>query len=153
MANRENLNEAELAFVLRQRVGRLATADEDGTPYLVPICFACDSAHFYTPLDEKPKNVPVTQLRRVRNIETHHAATLLIDQYADDWSQLGYVLIQAQAQLLPPSAALHSAALQLLRARYTQYKTMALELYPVIMLTPRRVTSWGPAIQHMDPSE
>ena len=50
------------------------------------------ATHFYIPLDEKPKKVDESKLRRVRNIEARHEASLLIDQYDDDWSRLGYVL-------------------------------------------------------------
>ena len=143
---RSTLTEAEIGFVQKQRAGRLATADEHGSPTLIPICYAFDGTRFYTALDEKPKRVAGTSLRRVHNIEARHEAALLIDQYDDDWSQLGYVLIHAHAELIAPEHPLHAPALVLLRERYVQYRTMALERYPVIVLTPQRVTSWGSAI-------
>ena len=128
MSKRTTLSEAEIAFVQKQRAARLATADENGTPHLVPVCYAFDGAvmRFYTPLDEKPKRVAVTSLRRVHNIEARHEAALLIDQYDDDWSRLGYVLIQGRAELIEPDHEAHGQALTLLRARYIQYRTMAL---------------------------
>ncbi len=146
MPNRTNLTEAEGTFVLAQRVARLATADADGRPHVVPVCYAFDGTRFYTPLDEKPKRVDVGKLRRVRNIEARHEASLLIDQYDDDWSQLGYVLLHGHAELLQPGDPLHSQALILLRERYYQYRMMDLESLPVIVITPDSVTSWGPAI-------
>src|SRR5690348_1671329 len=146
MPKRAILTEAEMAFVQRMRVARLATADENGSPHLVPVCYAFDGKHFYTPLDEKPKRVSGTSLRRVRNIEARHEASLLIDQYDDDWSRLGYVLLHGRAELIEPGAEAHTLALKLLRERYVQYRSMALEHYPVIMITPDRVSSWGPAI-------
>ncbi len=146
MAQRNTLTAAETAFVRAQRVARLATADENGSPHLVPVCYAFDGTHFYTQLDEKPKSVSGTSLRRVRNIEARHEASLLIDQYDDDWSRLGYVLLHGRAELIEPGTELHPLALKLLRERYVQYRTMALERYPVIMITPDRVSSWGPAI-------
>ena len=147
MPQRATLTEAETAFIQSMRVARLATADENGSPHLVPICYAFDGTHFYTPLDEKPKRVAGTQLRRVRNIEARHEASLLIDQYDDDWSHLGYVLVHGQADLLQPDHEAHRQAITLLRERYVQYHTMALEQYPVIVITPDHVTSWGPAVQ------
>jgi PPOX class probable F420-dependent enzyme len=147
MPQRATLTEAEIAFVQRMRVARLATADENGSPHLVPVCYAFDGICFYTPLDEKPKRVAGTQLRRVRNIEARHEASLLIDQYDDDWSHLGYVLIHGQADLLQPDNEAHHHAITLLRDRYVQYQTMTLEQHPVIVITPDHVTSWGPAIQ------
>lgn len=147
MNQRITLTETETAFIQRMRAGRLATVDEAGTPYLVPMCYAFDGTYFYTPLDEKPKSVDGRKLRRVRNIEARHEASLLIDQYDDNWTQLGYVLIICHAELIEPTHDLHPHALQLLRVRYVQYQTMVLERYPVIMLTPKHVTSWGPALQ------
>ncbi|HEY7092547.1 MAG TPA: pyridoxamine 5'-phosphate oxidase family protein, partial [Ktedonobacterales bacterium] len=57
MVSRTSLTEDEIAFVQRQRVARLATADADGRPSVVPVCYAFDSRRFYSPLDEKPKRV------------------------------------------------------------------------------------------------
>lgn len=143
---RNHLTEAESAFVYRQRVARLATADADGHPFVVPVCYAFDGQRFYTPLDEKPKSVEARRLKRVRNIEARHEASLLIDQYSDDWSQLAYVLIAGRAEIVPPGHALHGQALPLLRERYIQYRTMALETLPVIVITPERISAWGLAL-------
>lgn len=147
MSNRTTLSEAEIHFVQKQRVARLATADENGTPHLVPVCYAFDGKCFFTPLDQKPKRVADHQLRRVRNIEARHEASLLIDQYNDDWSHLGYVLVHGHAELIGHNNEAHAHALKLLRMRYVQYRTMALEKQRVIMIIPDRVTAWGPAIE------
>ncbi len=146
MTNRTTLTEAESSFSKTQRVARLATADAGGHPHIVPVCYAFDAIHFYIPLDEKPKKVDESKLRRVRNIEARHEASLLIDQYDDDWSRLGFVLIHGHAGLLQPIDPLHTQALVLLRERYFQYRTMELENHSVIVITPDSVTSWGPAI-------
>ena len=127
-------------------MARLATADEHGTPFLVPVCYAFDGTQFYIALDEKPKRVAHIQLRRVRNIEARHEASLLIDQYDDDWSQLGYILFHCKAEVIAPEHDQHGLALLLLRERYVQYRAMALESYPMIMLTPDTITAWGPAL-------
>jgi len=87
-----------------------------------------------------------SKLRRVRNIEARHEASLLIDRYDDDWSRLGYVLVHGRAELLQPGDPLHAHALVLLRQRYVQYRTMELEAHAVIVITPDSVTTWGPAI-------
>lgn len=146
MVVRRQLTEQEIAFVRAQRVARLATADGEGHPHVVPVCYAFDGQRFYTPLDEKPKRAADRQLRRVRNIEARGEAALLIDRYEDDWSRLGYVLVHSRAELLEPDALGHAEALALLRERYAQYRTMALEARPVIALTPERISSWGPAL-------
>jgi coenzyme F420-0:L-glutamate ligase/coenzyme F420-1:gamma-L-glutamate ligase len=146
MAGRQELRRQEIAFVRAQRAARLATADAEGHPHVVPVCYAFDGQRFYTPLDEKPKRATDRALQRVRNIEARGEATLLIDRYEDDWSRLGYVLVHAHAALLEPDAPGHAAALALLRERYAQYRAMALETRPIIALTPARVSSWGPAL-------
>ena len=146
MGSRASLTGNEAAFVRGQRVGRLATADADGHPHVVPVCYAFDGERFYTPLDEKPKRVAGKELRRVRNIEARHEASLVIDQYDDDWSRLGYVLVYGRADLLAPGDLLHGKALALLRERYAQYREMELERQFVIVITPERVVSWGPAL-------
>ena len=146
MTNRSILTETEIAFTNTQRVARLATADVDGHPHIVPVCYAYDGTHFYIPLDEKPKRVDESKLRRVRNILARHEASLLIDQYDDDWSRLGYVLVHGQAGLIQPDDPRHAQALVLLRERYVQYRSMELEKHAVINITPDSVTSWGPAL-------
>lgn len=139
-----DFTEQQINFIQRQRVARLATSDASGHPTLVPICYAFDGRYFYSPLDEKPKSIDARKLKRVRNIEARHEAALLIDQYADDWSQLGYLLIHGRAELAQPGDAYHTIALSLLRARYMQYQSMALENLPVIVIMPERVRAWGP---------
>ena len=147
MAHHSNLLETEIAFVQSQRVARLATSDADGHPHVVPVCFAFDGSRFYIALDEKPKRVEQRQLRRVRNIEARHEAMLLFDHYDDDWSRLGYVQVYGHADLLMPGAPAYADALRLLRERYIQYRSMKLEAYPLIVITPQRVVAWGPALE------
>ena len=113
----------------------------------MPVCYAYDGIHFYIPLDEKPKRVEELTLKRVRNILARHEASLLIDQYDDDWSRLGYVLVHGHAGLLQSEDSLHVRALVLLRERYIQYRSMALEKHAMIVITPDSVTSWGPALE------
>lgn len=147
MATRSRLYDYEIAFIRSQRVARLATSDADGHPHVVPVCFAFDGARFYIALDEKPKRVELRQLRRVRNIEARHEAMLLFDYYDDDWARLGYVQVYGHAGLLMPGAPGHTDALALLRERYAQYRSMQLEAYPLIVITPERIVAWGNALQ------
>jgi PPOX class probable F420-dependent enzyme len=143
MVHRSTLSDPEIAFIRSQRVARLATSDADGHPHVVPVCFVFDGSRFYIALDEKPKRVEQRQLRRVRNIEARHEAMLLFDRYDDDWSSLAYVQVYGHADLLMPDAPDHADALLLLRERYVQYRSMKLEDYPVIVITPERVVAWG----------
>ena len=138
------LSPGQAAFLVRQRVGRLATADAAGTPHVVPVCFACSpEGTFYVALDEKPKDVSPTRLKRVRNILENPRVALVADRYAEDWSLLAFVLVRGRAGLLEPGTGEHADAVRLLRGKYHQYERMSIEDYPVISIKPERVASWG----------
>lgn len=139
---RATLTDGERAFVAAQRAARLATVDAAGFPHVVPVCYAFDGRRFYTPLDEKPKRVDDRSLQRVRNIEADPRVALVIDRYEDDWSRLVWLQVRGRAEILDPADTEHSSAVGLLRARYRQYRTMALEAHPIIAIVPERVTSW-----------
>ena len=85
---------------------------------VIPICYVFDGEHFYSPLDEKPKRVAPRQLKRVRNIEAKPHVALVIDDYADDWSKLAYVLATGLATIIQPGSDEHARAVQMLRAKY-----------------------------------
>ncbi|HEX6287976.1 MAG TPA: TIGR03668 family PPOX class F420-dependent oxidoreductase [Herpetosiphonaceae bacterium] len=137
------LTDQQLAFILAQRVGRLATVDAVGDPHVIPVCYACDGHSLYIALDAKPKRVAPQQLRRVRNILDHPQVALVVDRYSDDWSVLAYVLIRGAASLLAVDSPEHRSAVELLRARYHQYQTMPIDQQPVIVIRPSSVVAWG----------
>ncbi|WP_448576556.1 TIGR03668 family PPOX class F420-dependent oxidoreductase [Thermomicrobium sp.] len=130
------------AFLEQQRVGHLATVSRGGEPHVVPICYAVADDTIYTPIDEKPKQ-PSRTLRRVRNIEETGRAALVVDRYDEDWTQLGWVLLRGRAELLAPGSPEQTRAVELLRQRYPQYRTMRLETQPVVALRIERVSVWG----------
>ena len=140
---RSSLTQQESDFVGSQRLGHLATAAQDGSPHVVPVCYAHDGSRFYTPLDEKPKLVADLQLARVRNILADPRVALVIDRYDEDWSRLAYILIRGQAQILASGEHGHELAVELLRDRYRQYQDMPLDRHPIIAIAPDRVISWG----------
>lgn len=129
-------------FIRTHRVARLATADGDGRPLALPICYAFDGEHFYSPVDEKPKQVAPRQLKRVRNIEANPHVALVIDDYADDWSKLAYVLASGLATIIGPGTDEHARAVRLLRDKYPQYRAMAIDERIIIKITPTRIRQW-----------
>jgi PPOX class probable F420-dependent enzyme len=137
------LTPEQTAFLVRQRVARLATADAGGRPHAVPVCFAYSPGVLYIALDEKPKDVPPDRLKRVRNILENPDVTLVADRYAEDWGRLAFVMVRGRAGLLEPGAEEHAAAVRLLRGKYHQYEEMKIEENPVIVVRPERVASWG----------
>ncbi len=139
----EVLDPEQTAFLVRRRVARLATADWTGEPHVIPVCFAYSPGAIYVALDEKPKDVPPTRLKRVRNILENPNVALVADRYAEDWSLLAFVMVRGRAELLEPGAEEHAAAVRLLRGKYPGYEKMRIEENPVIMIRPMRVASWG----------
>lgn len=98
------------------RVARLATIRPDGSPRVVPICFALDGDTLYTAVDEKPKRT--RRLARLADIERDPRVEVLIDHYADDWSQLWWVRLRGRARVVEHD----ERALELLTAKYPQYR-------------------------------
>jgi coenzyme F420-0:L-glutamate ligase / coenzyme F420-1:gamma-L-glutamate ligase len=139
----EVLSDEQTAFLVRQRVARLATADAAGNPHAVPVCFAFARSSIYIALDEKPKKVPASDLKRVRNIIENPEVALTADRYAEDWSLLAFVMVRGRAELLEPDTGEHNAAVRLLRGKYHQYETMRIEENPVIAIRPEKAVSWG----------
>jgi coenzyme F420-0:L-glutamate ligase/coenzyme F420-1:gamma-L-glutamate ligase len=126
----------ELERVKSARVARLATADRAGRPHCVPVCFVLWKDQLLIPLDEKPKQVEVKRLRRVRNVLENPQVTLLVDHYDDDWDKLWFVMIEGIASLVELSAE----PVGLLRAKYVPYRNMTLTL--AISIQPTRQVRW-----------
>jgi PPOX class probable F420-dependent enzyme len=119
-------------------VARLATVAPDGGPHLVPVVFALHGEVVYTAVDAKPKTTQ--RLRRLANIERSPRVSLLVDHYADDWTQLWWVRVDGVAAIHHDGAAMH-AGRDLLRAKYAQYQSVSLN-GPVIAIAVRRWSSW-----------
>jgi PPOX class probable F420-dependent enzyme len=132
-------------FINDHRIAHLATADASGAPAVVPVCYAFDGESIYSALDEKPKSVGPLDLTRVRNIESNRRVSLVIDDYDEDWSKLAYAHISGVAEIIEPDGAAsaeHNRAVELLRAKYPQYHSMAIEKRPIIKITPVRAKLW-----------
>jgi PPOX class probable F420-dependent enzyme len=104
--------------VAAARVGRLATVTVDNRPHLVPCCFALDAETIYSAVDAKPKTT--LALRRLANIANNPSASLLVDEYAEDWSTLWWVRVDGLARIADDPTE-RARALDLLGAKYRQY--------------------------------
>ncbi len=145
--SREIFTESQLNFLTRMRVARLATADAEGQPHVIPIVFAIDGERLYTPIDEKPKRLAPKQLRRVRNLAVNPRVAIVVDEYDEDWTRLAWVLVTGTGELVEDGAA-HAAGVHLLQDKYPQYDKMPLAHRPLIVITPVRVSSWeGPQLR------
>jgi len=136
------LSSEERAFVMRRPVGHLGTVDTLPAPHVVPVCFAVGGDSIYIPIDEKPKSGDIRSLKRLRNIDGNGRVCLMIDRYDPDWSRLGWVMIRGDAAVVDEGAD-RKVGIDLLRGRYSEYREMALEDRPMIVIDIRLVTSWG----------
>lgn len=134
----------EREYVDTARVGRLATADGEGRPHVVTICFALDGDDIVSAIDEKPQEVAPTDLQRCRNIRANPRVSLLVDHYTENWDDLGWVQIRGTASVLgPEDGDSHESGVAALRAKYDQYAEQDLEARPLVRIDPGSVRSWG----------
>jgi PPOX class probable F420-dependent enzyme len=129
---------APQARFARAPVARLATVAPDSAPHLVPVVFAVLENVVYTAVDGKRKSTQ--RLRRLANIDGNPRVSLLVDHYADDWTQLWWVRADGIAAVHHSGAAM-LAGYDLLRAKYPQYQTVPLT-GPVIAIAVQRWSSW-----------
>lgn len=143
-AGQDPIPAAARRFIETRRVAHLATADAAGVPQVQPVCFALAGDTVFIAIDAKPKQGPPARLKRLANIAANPAVAILFDQYDEDWTRLGWVMLRGQAAILGPGAPGHDAAQGLLRGRYPQYAAMDLAGLPVIAIritAPARL--WG----------
>jgi PPOX class probable F420-dependent enzyme len=135
------------AQVTAARVARLATVTPQGRPHAVPCCFAL--GHETGPPDSRPltaysavdgKAKTTLALRRLENLAANPWASLLIDHYGEDWSELWWVRLDGPARVVA-DADERSTAVSLLEAKYEQYAVVGLP-GPVIALEVAVVRSW-----------
>jgi PPOX class probable F420-dependent enzyme len=136
------LTDRERRFLEAERVARLATADAAGRPHVVPVCYALAADTVYFTIDEKPKRRPGARLKRLANLRANPSAALVADRYDEDWSRLGWVMVQGRAEVLEAGPE-HDAAQALLRARYRQLAAMRIEALPVVAVRIEHAISWG----------
>lgn len=136
------LSDRQLRFIEAQPIARLATADRDGLPHVIPVCYVVDGNALYIQIDQKPKQSATRPLKRIRNIEENPNVTVIVDRYDDDWSKLAWVMLRGTAEILTDDDEYNAAQHQLV-SRYPQYRTMNLNGLPIIAVRITRVTEWG----------
>jgi PPOX class probable F420-dependent enzyme len=110
------------ARVAAARVGHLATLAGEQAVHLVPCCFALEPTadRWYWVVDGKPKRT--LALRRLANLAAHPAATLVVDHWDEDWSQLWWVRLDGRGRVLDDGSPDDRRARELLAAKYAQYR-------------------------------
>ena len=133
---RSELTDDEARFVRYERVGRLATVDEDGAPRVVPICPVLDGD---TVLFASDPSAKLGHLRR----EPHCA--VVFDAYVEDWNMNHQVQVGGSARLIAEGPDWDRGK-RLLGEKYPQYEPQ----YPIepgtsliVAVRIERVTSEG----------
>jgi PPOX class probable F420-dependent enzyme len=125
-------------LVSNARVGRLATNGPTGAPHIVPIVFAIEAGEIVSAIDFKPKTT--SNLQRLENLRADPRATLLVDQYDEDWSRLWWVRLDCSAQVIDSGPDFASAVAALVE-KYGQYSETP-PPGPVIRLRVQSTTGW-----------
>jgi PPOX class probable F420-dependent enzyme len=119
-------------------VARLATADSDGRPHVVPIVFALARETIYSAVDSKR----TIRLRRLANVAANPKVAVLVDHYDDDWRTLWWVRADGSARVLTPEEAESREAVALLVGRYAQYREQP-PTGPVLAIDVNRWSGWS----------
>ncbi len=128
------------ALFATARVARLATADADGRPHVVPLVFALDGDVLLSAVDAKPKRT--TALRRLANVRENPRVAVLADHYDDaDWTALWWARADGTARVLGDAEPAAARARALLAARYAQYRE-APPQGPVLAVAVTRWSGW-----------
>jgi PPOX class probable F420-dependent enzyme len=104
----------------------------------VPIVFVVNGNTIYTAIDWKPKTT--RQLRRLANIAANPQVAVLVDHYADEWTQLWWARADGTARIAEQPE--DERALGLLTARYGQYATQR-PPGPVIAIDVQQWIGWA----------
>jgi PPOX class probable F420-dependent enzyme len=134
--------EAQQRF-LAARVARLATVTSAGHPHIVPVTFAqAGTDTLITAIDHKPKRT--TALARLENIAANPVVSLLVDHYADDWTQLWWSRADGHATALKSGVQdrRRDAGVARLLGRYPQYREHP-PTGTVILITVVRWSGWA----------
>lgn len=128
-------SEKEVRFLNYMRVGRLATRDGEDI-HLVPICPVFAGDVFYMGTHAKT--------RKVRNLRKNNTATLILDQYSEDWMRHVAVTMTGTVDIIENGAEFEKAK-ALLEAKYQQYK----KLFPIkegdsviMCFKPTKAVTW-----------
>lgn len=124
-------DDAAVARLLAQwPVGRLAMRTaENGAPWVTPVVFAPARGTVWTPVDGKTKSG--APLQRLANAGADPRASLLLDEYADDWSRLWWLRLDGTVRVhradddISPEEFMPDVAAAL-RAKYPQYRDVPL---------------------------
>jgi len=103
------------------RVARIGTTDHHGNVHLVPVTFVLRDDIWYSPSDASP---PLAE--RSRKIARDPRATVLIDEYDEDWGRVWWVRLRGRGRILEDGPEREGARRMLLE-KYPQFVEMSPE--------------------------
>lgn len=137
------LSADQRAFLDAARRGVLVTRRRSGLPRPVPVCYAVSADALVTAVDSKPKQITdPMRLGRVRDIQRDPRVVILVDRWDEAWDRLAWLRIDGVADIIGSGDEL-PGEVDLLRARYPQYREDDLATAPIIRVRPVRVVAWG----------
>ena len=92
----------------------------------------------YSAVDAKPKTT--LDLRRLKNLQTNTACSLLVDHYEEDWTRLWWIRIDGRGRIAAERDE-RRHALRLLAAKYEQY-TETSPSGPVLAIDIEQWRTW-----------
>ena len=131
------LSKTAADLVARERVCRVATANAEGQPHLVPVCHVLAGNKIYIGSGDEGA--------KVRNLMANPRITVTIDLYSEHWASLKGVMVQGRAKLIERGPAFQRARRRLYE-KYPQYPKEA-AISPsdsvIIEITPTHAFTWG----------
>ncbi len=106
-------------------VARLALRDLDDEPEALPIVFARAADALWMPIDGKPKRSGAA-LGRIKRLERAPRVMLVLDHYAEDWSELWWIRLRCDAQIVRGKHPDWDDAVDALADKYPQYADIAM---------------------------
>ena len=131
------LKKAVAELIQWERVCRVATVGEAGTPHLVPVCHVVADGKIYFGSGNDG--------RKALNLKENQKLAVTVDLYTESWSHLKGVMVQGTAKLYDKGGRFKKIR-SLLYRKYPQYPDDAAldESDSVIIeVTPTHVFSWG----------
>jgi PPOX class probable F420-dependent enzyme len=116
------------------RVGRLGLLDEEDLPRVLPVTFVVWEGAVWSAIDRKPKRPG--EPARVRRLRRRPSASLMVDRYDEDWTQLAWLELRGPVSIEPLGPALEALA-----EKYPQYVAERPQ-GPLLRLAPERYACW-----------
>jgi PPOX class probable F420-dependent enzyme len=136
----ETLPEWAAVLLDRARVARLGYLDGEDRPRVLPVTFAVAGGAVWSAIDEKPKRR--AEPARVGYLRRRPEASLLLDEYDDDWDRLAWVQLLGRVDVVEIATA--PEALAALTAKYEPYADRT-PRGPLLRLTAERALHWRAA--------